>query len=49
MSDNKTYCRTVGELVTVVSLPHQCDNWSVGIRDDVVALIADLQKLVEQM
>lgn len=32
-----------------VYLPHQCDDWRIGDVEDVKALIADLQALLEDV
>lgn len=35
------------DLVGIVHLPHQCDDWIIGDAEDVQALIADLQALLD--
>lgn len=33
----------------VIALPHQCQEWTIGSREDVTALIEDLIILLEQL
>lgn len=45
-------CIEVGALVIQparVALPHSCDQWVIGDRADVEALIADLQELLTKL
>jgi hypothetical protein len=33
--------------ITIVSLPHSCDNWKIGGPNEVRLLISDLERLLE--
>lgn len=33
----------------VISLPHQCSSWTIGGREEVLKLIADLQAIIAEI